>query len=114
MKKIVLQLLLLLICINAFSQETVVKYLSGTDKDHTLQWDFYCTDGRKSGNWTKIPVPSNWEQQGFGTYNYGHDKVKANEKGLVQIRIYFGGHSGQKGFHSFRGFDDGHQSIGER
>jgi len=26
-----------------------------------------------SGQWNTIPVPSNWELQGFGTYNYGHD-----------------------------------------
>ena len=29
------------------------------------------SDGRRSGEWTKIRVPSVWEQQGFGTYNYG-------------------------------------------
>jgi hypothetical protein len=29
-------------------------------------------------------VPSNWELQGFGSYNYGHDKVKANEQGLYK------------------------------
>ncbi|GHE35893.1 beta-galactosidase [Sphingobacterium griseoflavum] len=44
-------------------------------------WDFYCTAGRQSGYWTKIPVPSCWEQEGFGTYNYGHDKGKASEEG---------------------------------
>ena len=38
-----------------------------------MEWDFFCTDGRNSGEWAKIPVPSNWELQGFGTYNYGHD-----------------------------------------
>jgi hypothetical protein len=26
-------------------------------------------------------VPSNWELQGFGTYNYGHDKDKGSEQG---------------------------------
>jgi hypothetical protein len=48
-------------------------YLSGTDSDNTADWDFYCTGGRNSGVWSTIPVPSNWELQGFGTYNYGHD-----------------------------------------
>src|ERR1700749_4382409 len=70
-----------------FSQSTVVKYLSGTDKDHTVQWDFYCTGGRKSGDWTKIAVPSNWELQGFGDYNYGHDREKANEQGLYKYKF---------------------------
>ncbi|WP_214228198.1 glycoside hydrolase family 2 TIM barrel-domain containing protein [Pedobacter sp. B4-66] len=84
MKRVSLQLLFLVVCFNAFSQRTITKYLSGTDKDHTVQWDFYCTEGRKSGNWTKIAVPSNWELQGFGAYNYGHDKVKANEQGIYK------------------------------
>jgi hypothetical protein len=50
-----------------------ITYLSGTDNIHTKTWDFFCTKGRNSGKWTKIEVPSCWEQQGFGTYNYGRD-----------------------------------------
>jgi hypothetical protein len=50
-----------------------VQYLSGRDNTHTATWDFYCTGGRKSGYWTNIQVPSCWEQQGFGAYNYGRD-----------------------------------------
>ncbi|MBY5959401.1 hypothetical protein KUV50_14720 [Membranicola marinus] len=53
--------------------EPVVKYLSGKDRFTDVEWDFYCSDGRKSGEWSKIKVPSNWELEGFGTYNYGHD-----------------------------------------
>ena len=34
-------------------------------------WDFFCSDGHNSGKWTKIGVPSCWELQGFGTYQYG-------------------------------------------
>lgn len=51
---------------------TRIQYLSGTDKDHTVNWDFYIDKGMNSGKWTTIPVPSNWELQGFGVYNYGH------------------------------------------
>jgi len=69
------------------AQETETIYLSGADKDHTVDWDFFCTGGRNSGVWTKIPVPSNWELQGFGTYNYGHDEPKADEKGLYKYRF---------------------------
>ncbi len=69
------------------AQETETIYLSGTDKDHTVDWDFLCTGGRNSGVWTKIPVPSNWELQGFGSYNYGHDEPKADEKGLYKYRF---------------------------
>ena len=53
--------------------ETQVQYLSGTGKDDAKSWDFMCTGGRKAGVWTKIPVPSCWEQEGFGTYEYGLD-----------------------------------------
>ena len=70
---------------------TQIQYLSGTDKDHTVTWDFFCTGGRKSGYWTTIQVPSCWELQGFGVYNYGRDnfsygnRVKfADEQGLYR------------------------------
>jgi Glycosyl hydrolases family 2, TIM barrel domain/Glycosyl hydrolases family 2, sugar binding domain/Glycosyl hydrolases family 2/Beta galactosidase small chain len=65
---------------NAMAQETNRIYLSGTDKDHTVLWDFYCTKGMNSGKWAKIAVPSNWELQGFGKYSYGHDNKKADTK----------------------------------
>ena len=51
--------------------ETQRQYLSGHGSDDMVQWDFLCTDGRNSGKWTKIGVPSCWELQGFGTYQYG-------------------------------------------
>ncbi|MHC4808474.1 MAG: glycoside hydrolase family 2 protein, partial [Planctomycetota bacterium] len=62
-------------------QETETLYLSGEDKDTPVEWEFYCTAGRNSSEWTTIGVPSNWELQGFGTYNYGQDVNKANEQG---------------------------------
>lgn len=46
-------------------------YLSGTGFGHTKQWDFYCSNGVNSGKWSKINVPSLWEQEGFGEYTYG-------------------------------------------
>ncbi len=57
----------------AQSQQKQVLYLSGTDNENTVSWDFFCSAGRNSNVWTTIPVPSCWEQQGFGTYNYGRD-----------------------------------------
>jgi hypothetical protein len=62
-------------------QETETLYLSGEDRDNHVEWEFYCTGGRNSSKWTTIGVPSNWELQGFGTYNYGLDNNKANEQG---------------------------------
>lgn len=56
------------------AQNTQIQYLSGIDKDHTIDWGFYIDRGMNSGKWTTIPVPSNWELQGFGVYNYGRGK----------------------------------------
>lgn len=68
----------------AAASETVRQMLSGTDKDHMVNWDFYCTDGAGSGRWTTIGVPSCWELQGFGHYNYGHDRPHSTEQGLYR------------------------------
>ncbi len=62
---------------------TQIRYLSGTGKDDTVLWDFLCTGGRRSGVWTKIPVPSCWEQQGFGTYEYGLEHRPSKENPSV-------------------------------
>jgi len=48
-------------------------YLSGKDAVSAVMWDFKVSDGQKAGHWSQLPVPSNWELHGFGTYNYGHD-----------------------------------------
>jgi hypothetical protein len=58
---------------SSYAQTKLIKYLSGTDNVHTVTWDFLCTGGRNSGQWSTIQVPSHWEQQGFGNYNYGRD-----------------------------------------
>ncbi|MBK1879807.1 glycoside hydrolase family 2 protein [Pelagicoccus mobilis] len=65
-------------------------YLSGKSHVDAVDWDFYCSAGRKSGEWTKIPVPSNWEQQGFGGYNYGHDDpdTKHAEEGTYKTSFF--------------------------
>ncbi len=67
-------------------------YLSGTDSEHTVDWDFKVSEGSKSGAWHTIPVPSNWELQGFGGYNYGHDhknkdRTLAKEHGLYRHKF---------------------------
>lgn len=75
------------ISLKSNSQQTITKYLSGTDKDHTVAWDFFCTKGNNSGKWATIPVPSCWELQGFGTYNYGGEKSPGDEIG--RYRYHF-------------------------
>lgn len=93
MKKTTLLMLFFLSAGMVFSQETAVRYLSGTGSDNTKTWQFYCTDGMNSGKWTTIEVPSNWEQQGFGNYNYGSDYYRPDEetiydeKGLYKYRF---------------------------
>ena len=62
-----------LVAWTSFAQQKEIQYLSGTDNKNTVAWDFFSTGGRNSGYWTKIQVPSHWEQQGFGSYNYGRD-----------------------------------------
>ncbi len=74
--------------------DTQRQYLSGHGCDDMVNWDFYCTGGRNAGKWTKIGVPSCWELQGFGTYQYGmrfYGKPTpegiADEKGLYKYEF---------------------------
>lgn len=55
------------------AQTTEREYLSGTGSDSTVLWDFRVSGGRNAGKWGTIPVPSNWEMQGYGTYHYSDD-----------------------------------------
>jgi len=81
---VILQLCILL---SLSAQQTEISYLSGTGNDDTKTWEFFCTEGRQSGAWTTIQVPSCWELQGFGTYNYGH--AESNLEELGQYRKSF-------------------------
>lgn len=82
MKKVINLLSLAALAANLFAQSSSVNpapsaqrterhYLSGRGCDDMVQWDFQCTDGRNAGQWSKIGVPSCWELQGFGSYQYG-------------------------------------------
>jgi hypothetical protein len=85
----ILAAFLLLLCLTVQGQQTAYQYLSGTGNDHTVNWDFYCSGGMNSGKWSTIPVPSNWELQGFGKYDYGFakDSVRGKEYGLYKHRF---------------------------
>ncbi len=70
------------------------QYLSGTGCDDMVEWDFMVTDGNNSGKWSKIGVPSCWELQGFGTYQYGmkfygkaFPEGVADEKGIYKYEF---------------------------
>ncbi|MVN90062.1 glycoside hydrolase family 2 protein [Mucilaginibacter aquatilis] len=81
--------LLTLAGLTSFAQQTQKMYLSGTGSDKTVNWQFHCSAGRNSGKWTTIPVPSNWELQGFGKYNYGWAKDTARGKEVGQYKYKF-------------------------
>lgn len=53
------------------AQETEIQYLSGTGYQDTKEWEFMVSGGRNSGEWGTINVPSVWEQEGYGKYQYG-------------------------------------------
>lgn len=96
-----LVILIFLTALNLTAQKTDFLYLSGTDKDHTVQWDFFCTSGRNSERWSSIGVPSNWELQGFGTYHYGKTDLSANEKGLYNYEFSVPRSWGETSLYSF-------------
>ncbi len=74
---------------------TQVEYLSGTGKDDGVLWDFYCTAGMQNGEWKKITVPSCWELQGFGVYNYGGIFRAKNANEDVTLRPGFAAEQGR-------------------
>ncbi|MBC7721658.1 MAG: glycoside hydrolase family 2, partial [Pedobacter sp.] len=85
-KKLIHIVFYLLFTIHLFAQQTEIKYLSGTGNDSSVKWDFFCTNGMNANKWTTIAVPSCWELQGFGKYNYGFakDSARGKEKGLYK------------------------------
>ena len=71
------------------SVKTERQYLSGRGCDDMVQWDFMCTGGNNSGKWTKIGVPSCWELQGFGTYQYIPDNILFRLRKSKFVRHHF-------------------------
>ncbi|ACU60213.1 glycoside hydrolase family 2 protein [Chitinophaga pinensis] len=82
-------LTLLVMALHAMAQSTEIQCLSGTGSDHTVNWQFFCTGGSNAGKWTTIPVPSCWELQGFGKYDYGFakDSIRGKEQGLYKYNF---------------------------
>lgn len=70
-KHLLITILCLLTTWAVHAQQTERQYLSGTGLGNTVTWQFRCSEGRNSGRWSKIEVPSQWELQGFGEYTYG-------------------------------------------
>ena len=66
---------------------TEQQYLSGAGPKTAVPWEFKVTDGRRAGAWSTIPVPSNWELQGFGGYDYGDGDKLHTEKGHYRLKF---------------------------
>jgi hypothetical protein len=63
------------LCARATPTEILPLSGMGEKGEAPVYWDFMLDQGRGSGpdnnQWSRILVPSQWEQQGFGTYYYG-------------------------------------------
>jgi beta-galactosidase/beta-glucuronidase len=55
----------------SYPDKTEVIYLSGKGTDDAIDWEFTINAGQKAGVPSTLPVPSNWEFHGFGTFQYG-------------------------------------------
>lgn len=97
MRKVFVLISFLVLATLAVAQSNLTterRYLSGRGCDDMVEWDFFCTGGRNSGKWTKIGVPSCWELQGFGKYQYGigfygkpFPEGIADEKGMYKYEF---------------------------
>jgi hypothetical protein len=67
--------------------ESERRYLSGRGPADAVPWEFSVTDGRRAREATTLPVPSHWELHGFGTYNYGQEQDKGDERGLYRLNF---------------------------
>ena|GEM_PF-2632915 len=56
MKRALFLALILAVFLSARGQKTEIQYLSGLNKDHMVQWEFFCNNGMNSGKWSKIGV----------------------------------------------------------
>ncbi|MFV0605883.1 MAG: glycoside hydrolase family 2 TIM barrel-domain containing protein [Niabella sp.] len=89
MTKFFLLIAFVFIGAKGFTQKTEVQYLSGHGSDDMVQWDFMCSGGMNANKWAKIGVPSCWELQGFGKYDYGFakDSVRGKESGFYKYNF---------------------------
>jgi len=62
-------------------------YLSGTGPQDAVTWDFRLSSDGDAGAWSTIAVPSQWEQEGFGSYTYGWEEDKPEEVGEYRYRF---------------------------
>ncbi|GAB3018352.1 glycoside hydrolase family 2 [Niabella terrae] len=81
--------MLLWFAASAVAQTSEIRYLSGRGSADMVTWDFKVTGGMQAGKWSRIGVPSCWELQGFGKYDYGFakDSLRGKETGFYRHRF---------------------------
>lgn len=67
--------------------KTELQYLSGHGPKDAVPWEFKIEGGRRSREAATIPVPSNWELHGFGTFTYGQETNKPDERGFYRRKF---------------------------
>jgi Glycosyl hydrolases family 2, TIM barrel domain/Glycosyl hydrolases family 2, sugar binding domain/Glycosyl hydrolases family 2/Beta galactosidase small chain len=75
---------------------TQTLYLSGHDKDDAVPWSFSCNSGNHAtppNPPSTLPVPSNWELHGFGTFTYGTELRPQKNKPPIPITPVLGHYS---------------------
>ncbi len=73
--------------LQADDPKTEIQYLSGRGPKDAVPWNFKIEGGRRSGEATTIPVPSNWELHGFGNYTFGLVSVQTPETGFYSRKF---------------------------
>lgn len=101
-------LLVFSVLVNSIANQAIAQrkvFLSGEDAATAVDWDFMVSSGRNSGFWTTIPVPSNWQMEGFGRYLYGMDKMedRVAEVGRYRHEFEFATAPGKRYFLVFQG-----------
>lgn len=70
------------------SLETQKLMLTGHGPRDAVPWNFTIDGGMRAGEKATIPVPSNWQQHGFGHYQYGVDRARrTRDTGVYQRSI---------------------------
>lgn len=68
--------------------ETWRLMLTGTGPEDAVPWEFTIDGGMRAGERTTIAVPSNWQQQGFGHYQYGVDRARrTRDRGIYHRTV---------------------------
>jgi hypothetical protein len=68
--------------------DTQILMLTGRGPADAVPWDFSIDGGMRAGEKATIQVPSNWQQQGFGHYQYGVDRARNSHDHAIYHRRF--------------------------